>query len=110
MMLGDPVSELTCVPGALPRCKFSADRLEHGRGQRGLFPTPRFVGQGIKAPSEKGFDPATDSLFMRAKMLGNLGDTPAGIGEPHHLQPIASACGNSRLTSAVLQFESLYIR
>ncbi len=69
----------------------------------------RFVGQGIKATTDEGFDPEANGLLMDGKMVGNGGDTPAGIGEANHFEAVASGGGNPSLSGALSQFVALMI-
>ena len=109
MLLSNPVSKLGSSPGALAFADFGANRLKHGWSEGGALATARFVGQSIKASRKEGFDPGADGLLVLAKMTGNLGHTPAGIGETDHLKSVASAGSKARLTGALSKVLALVV-
>ncbi len=109
MVLGDPVSDLAGTPGALALGNLGAGSFEHGGSDIRGITAARLVGEGIKAISDEGFEPEADGLLMGAKMAGNLGHTPASIGEADHFEAVASSRWKPSRTSALLEFLALVV-
>jgi hypothetical protein len=61
------------------------------------------IGQRIKAPSQKGFDPGADGLLVLAEMVGNAGYGPPGVRETDHFESVAGAGREPRRMSAASQ-------
>ncbi len=108
-MFCDAVRQLRSGPSARAFGDLGADRVEHGWSEGRLPATTRLVGQGVEPVSEEGFDPGADGLLVLAEVARNLGHTPACVGEPHHLESIASGRGNPVLASALAKFLALRV-
>ncbi|MES4793076.1 MAG: hypothetical protein C4321_08935, partial [Chloroflexota bacterium] len=61
----------------------------------------RLVRQGVKALGQERLDPKAHADFTDLKVTLDPGDTEAGIGEPHHLPPVARP---------LLEFKALFLR
>jgi hypothetical protein len=109
VLLSDPVSNLAGTPDARAFGDFGAGSLKHGRRHVRGVTTTRFVGEGIKAACEEGFDPGADGLLVQTQVASNGGNTLAGVGEAHHFETVAEGRGNPSLARALSQVLALVV-